>query len=227
MSDHEQDRHPNGPDAELESAWGTREALFAIWNPQGQPVTVSWDDSSIITANEQTRSRLTQVHAVAHALLRDDHADARKRLSDMSSLMRAFTALRPLTLASELLWNNPVQCWDTVLADAKQQAVAVLTGRGSDAHEAADALAEAIRLNLITQRCQTILDCVADIASEKSANARLGLGGLGAAVLSAALRVTSRGTHDQLIEEHTALIVGLARGRTVTFSDGRLVIDDA
>jgi hypothetical protein len=223
MADGGEARRVGESDAELECALGTRDALLALWNPSGRPVSVSWDDSSIVTADDRTRSRLTEAHSVVHALLRGEHASAMQRLADMSNLMAVFTALRSVTLASELLWNVPLLTWQTVLTDAQAQTKAVIV---DDAGEAgADALARAIRRNLAGDRRQRILDCVAETATAQSRRARLGLGGFGAAVLAAALKTTSNGTPSELAEEHAALIVALAHGQTVTHRDGRLVVD--
>lgn len=212
------------PDVELERTLGTRSALLALWNPSGQPVSISWDDSSIVTADDRTRSRLTQAHSVVQALLRGEHAGAIERLAGMSSLMTVFTALRSATLASELLWNVHLPTWQTVLADAETQ-TAVMLADAAEAQAGADALAQAIRRNLAGDGRQRILDCVAEAAVMQSQRARLGLGGFGAAMLAAALMATSGGTLGELAEEHAALIVALAQGQTVTHRDGRLVVD--
>ncbi|TKG66271.1 hypothetical protein [Prauserella endophytica] len=225
MTDGGEAGHVRESDAELERALGTRDALLALWNPSGRPVSVSWDDSSIVTADDRTRSRLTEAHSVVHALLRGEHASAMQRLADMSSLMAVFTALRSVTLASELLWSVPLPTWQTVLTDAQAQTKAVIVNDADEAQAGADALARAIRRNLAGDRRQRILDCVAETATAQSRRARLGLGGFGAAVLAAALKTTSNGRPSELAEEHAALIVALAHGQTVTHRDGRLVVD--
>lgn len=222
----ESDAHPaNESDADLERALGIRDALLALWNPSGRPVSVSWDDSSIVTADDRTRLRLTQAHSVVHALLRGEYAGAMQRLAGMSNLMTVFTALRSVTLASELLWTSPLLMWETVLTDARTQAVVMIADDADVAQAGADALAGAIRRNLAGDRGQRILDCVGETAIVQSQRARLGLGGFGAAVLVAALKTTSGGTLSELAQEHAALIVALAQGQAVTHRDGRLVVD--
>lgn len=212
-------------DAELERDLGLRDALLTLWNPSGQPVSISWDDSSIVTADEHTRTRLVQTHQVIHALLRGDHADGARRLAHMTSLMAVFTALRSVTLASELLWNAPPPTWRAVLTQARKQTLETNAEETNEARTGADSLLRAIRSNLDGQRRQRILDCIAETAATQVERARQGFGCFGAAVYVAALRATSSGTPEELIEEHSALIVALAHGQAVTHRDGRLVVD--
>jgi hypothetical protein len=214
------------PDVDLERRLGIRNALLALWNPNDQPVAVSWDDSSIVTADDPTRSRLAQVHSVVHSMLCGQHADAMYRLATMTSLMASFTALRSLTLASELLWNVPVQTWQHVLADARSQVLAAIADDTTETVVGVNAIAEAIRRNLDGDDRQTILDCVARTAGTLSPFGRRGLGSFGAAVLVAALTTTSNGSLGELKEEHAALLVAMARASVITHRDGRLVVEE-
>lgn len=225
MDDEGQHTRESASDVALERRLGTRGALLALWNPSGQPFAVTWNDSSIITADRQTRSRLTQAHSVVHALLRDDHAIAVHRLINMSGLMTAFTALRSLTLTSELLWNTPAVTWRKVLVDAHTQAIAIAANDMSGALPGIAAIAKAVNHNLTGESRQRILDCVAGVASTLPTRARRGLGIFGAAALVAALKTTSSGTHEELTEEHAALLVAIGHGSAITHRDGRLVTE--
>lgn len=226
MGDEGKVHHSDESDVDLERRLGTRNALLALWNPNGQPFAVSWDDSSILTADESTRSRLAQAHSVIHSMLCGQHTDAMHRLATMTGLMASFTALRSLTLASELLWNVPVQTWQHVLADARSHVLATIADDTTETVVGVNAIAEAIRRNLDGNDRQTILDCVARTASTLSPSARRGLGGFGAAVLVGALTITSNGSLGDLKEEHAALLVAMARASVITHRDGRLVVDD-
>lgn len=225
MSDGGDARHVSESDLELERVLGTRGALLALWNPNGRPISISWDDSSIVTADGRTRSRFTRAHSVVHALLRGEYAVAMRRLASMSSLMTVFTALRSVTVASELLWNVPSLTWQMVLTDAQTQTVSMITEDGDDAQAGADSLDQAIRGNLAGDRRQRILDCVAEAATGQARRTRLGLGGFGAAVLAATLKTTSSGNLDEIVEEHAALITALAHGQAVTHRDGKIVLN--
>lgn len=223
-------RQPIESDAYMEQQFGTRDALFALWNPDGQSVTLSLGDSSIIMASDQTRSRLTEVHSVIHTLLRAEHGDALRRLRDMSSLMTAFTGLRSLTLASELLWETPMRAWQDILVSARNQ-VTEFTGdftstHASEARTGATSMYEAIRHNLVGDKRETILECVAGTASALSWRARLGLGGFGAVVFTCALKNTSNRTLNELEAEHAALLLTMGRSQAVTHRDGHLIMDD-
>jgi len=225
MGDEGKIHYADEPDVDLERRLGTRNALLALWNPNGQPVAVSWDDSSIVTADDPTRSRLAQVHSVIHSMLCGQHTDAMYRLATMTSLMASFTALRSLTLASELLWDVPLQTWQHVLTDA-QSHVLITADDMTGTMVGINAIAEAIRQNLDGDDRRTILDCVARTASTLSPSARRGLGGFGAAVLVAALAITSSGSLGELKEEHAALLVAMARAGVITHRDERLIVDD-
>ncbi|MFF5985904.1 hypothetical protein [Prauserella flavalba] len=231
MADEDRGQCANESDADLEQRLGTCDALYALWAPHGRPIAVSLDDSSIITANAETRSRLIQVHSVIHAMLRGEHADAMRRLADMSSLMTVFTALRSLTLASELLWKATISTWQEVLANARKQLPAMAPGlpsaEGTDAEVlmGADAIYHSIWSNLTGDKRERILDCIAGAASALPQRAKLGLGGFGAAVFASALQQTSGRSPDALAEEHAALLMAMTRSQAVTHRDGRLHID--
>ncbi|WP_034274378.1 hypothetical protein [Haloechinothrix halophila] len=219
---------PLSDDADFERTLSIRDALYALWNPGGQPITVTWTDSNIITADDQTRSRLTQAHAVIHAVLQNEPGDAMARLTAMTSLMAAFTALRSLTLASETLWNSGISIWSDVLADAREalpEMVAHLPADdGRQARTGADTLHNTIRANLLGEQHERILDCVARVAHHQAKPFRVGLGMFGAEVLVSALRRTSGRSAPELREEHAALLAALS-GVTVTHRDGRLIVD--
>lgn len=222
--------HNGDPDAELEHRLGIRHALYTLWAPGGQAVTVSWQDSSIITATPHTRTRLVQVHSVIHAMLRDDHATAIQHLTDMTSLMAAFTALRSLTLTSEQLWTAETSAWTRTLAQARNQ-VATLASTIHDRNSADELLAGAtsmddtIRHNLTNAARQTIVECVADTAAALSQPARIGMGSLGAAAYSVCVQETSGYHRNQLVEEHAALLAALTQSQAITHRDGHLHVE--
>jgi hypothetical protein len=230
MSDGSGPVWPGEPDVDLEQRLGTRDALYTLWNPQGRPVTVSWDDSSIITADRPTRTRLVQVHFVIHSLLRGQHTEAMGRLSTMSDLMVAFTALRSLTLVSEALWDTSGSTWREVLDVARTHLDSMVTSlpgiAATEVLAGADAMSAAAWENITGGGHETVLDCVARTATGLSPKGRKGLGGFGAAVYSAAaLWKPSGGAHEALTKEHAALLAAMAMGKTVTHRDGRLLLD--
>jgi hypothetical protein len=220
---------PGESDFDLEQRLGTRNALYTLWNPQGRPVTVSWDDSSIITADKSTRTRLVEVHLVIHSLIRGQHTQAMDRLSTMSGLMAAFTALRSFTLVSEALWDATESTWRDVLDVARTRLdgmVACLPGAAAkQVLTGADAMSGAAWQNIAGGSRDTVLDCVARTARALSPNERNGLGGFGAAVYSTALRETFGRASEALTKEHAALLAAMALGKTVTHRDGRLLVD--
>lgn len=195
------------------------ESLHALWSPEGQAFSLAWEDSHIVTADEGTRQRLVEVHAVAHALIQGAEDDSIELLSLMSPLMRAFTALRLLTLASETLWREPQRVWNAVLAVSQRE-----TTRSLGASSGVDRLADHVRRNVAGDDRTTVLDCVADAAAGDPS--RLGLGYFGASVYVAAVKVVSGRTEEELVEEHAALMTALAAGNAVTHRSGRIVIDE-
>ncbi|ONI88211.1 hypothetical protein ALI144C_07100 [Actinosynnema sp. ALI-1.44] len=220
---------PGESDVDLEQRLGTRSALYTLWNPHGRPVTVSWDDSNIITADKQTRARLVQVHLVIHSLLRGQHIEAMDRLSTMSGLMAAFTALRSFTLVSEALWDAAEATWRDVLDVARTSLDGMVARLPSAAVKqvltGADAMSGAAWQNIADGGRDTVLDCVAGTAATLSPNERNGLGGFGAAVYSTTLRAAFGRADEPQTKEHAALLAAMALGKTVTHRDGRLLVD--
>ena len=230
MADQNRGRNAHESDSDLEQHLGTHDALHTLWAPHGRPIAVSLDDSSIITASPDTRARLIQVHSVIHAVLRSEHGVAMRCLADMSSLMTVFTALRSLTLASELLWSISISRWQEVLGNARTELPAMTAGLTSkeavEVLRGADVIYEVIWRNLTGETHERVLDCVAGTARALPWQARIGLGGFGATVYVAALQETSDHGLDDLAEEHAALLTAMARGQAVTHRDGRLRIDE-